>query len=236
MKVLCPNCLNVFEAEDEEEVVNATASITRKSSIRASWQNIAEEIRSGYGYRVLDLGDTITFQLTNGEMATVEVVAVNPYEEHSMAFCFVDCIGEQPMNSTLTNSGGWAKCKMRKTLNEEIIKLLPADLVEVIKPRTITQIFNGSRYEATDKLWLPSRTELFGFDENYKDIDFGDVQFPGFNNEKKRVKLLNGYTARWWERSPRYSISGSFCSVYTSGTASNYNARSSYGVAPAFII
>ena len=238
MKVFCPHCLNEFDVDVDagEEVLNPTATITKHSSMRASWSDIAAEIRSGHGYRVLSLGDTVTFQLTNGNMAIVEVVAVNPYDENSMAFCFVDCIDDSAMNDTATNSGGWAKCKMRKTLNEEIIKLLPADLAEVIKPRTITQIFNGRKYEATDKLWLPSRTELFGFNENYKDIDFGDVQFPGFDNEKKRVKLLNGETALWWERSPFYYHSHRFCSVHYSGNANLSYAYCSYGVAPAFII
>ena len=238
MKVFCPHCLNEFDVNVDagEEVLNPTATITRHSSMRASWSDIAAEIRSGHGYRVLDLGDAITFQLTDGNMAMVEVVAVNPYEENSMAFCFVDCIGDGVMNNTATNSGGWAKCKMRKTLNEEIIKLLPADLVEVIKPRTITQVFNGSKYEATDKLWLPSRTELFGLNENYKDIDFGDVQFPGFDNEKKRVKLLNGETAYWWGRSPGCGGSSLFCFVGSGGVAYNTYATGSCGVAPAFII
>ena len=146
MKVFCPHCLNEFDVNVDagEEVLNPTATITRHSSMRASWSDIAAEIRSGHGYRVLGQDDIITFTLKNGEQAAVQVVAVDHYERNSMLFAFVDCPTESVMNDRNTNAGGWHDSKMRKKLNEDFIKLLPDDLVEVIKPRTITQILGGS--------------------------------------------------------------------------------------------
>ena len=42
-------------------------------------------------------------------------------------------------------------------------------------------------------------------------------------------------TANWWERSPFYNSSSSFCNVNTNGNANNNNARNSNGLAPDFV-
>lgn len=238
MKVFCPHCLNEFDVDVDvgEEVLNPTATITRHSSMRASWSDIAAEIRSGHGYRVLGLDDIVTFTLKNGEQAAVQVVAVDHYECNSMLFAFVDCPTESAMNDRNTNAGGWHDSKMRKKLNEDFIKLLPDDLVEVIKPRTITQILGGRRYESTDKLWLPSLTEVLGERELYKDCDFEDKQFPAFNTPKKRVKMLNNDTYSWWLRSPNVGYSTYFWNVYYNGNCSSNNASYANGVCPCFSI
>lgn len=238
MKVFCPHCLNEFDVDVDagEEVLNPTATITRHSSMRASWSDIAAEIRSGHGYRVLGQDDIVTFTLKNGEQAAVQVVAVDHYERNSMLFAFVDCPTESVMNDRNTNTGGWHDSKMRKKLNEDFIKLLPDDLVEVIKPRTITQILGGRRYESTDKLWLPSLTEVFGEQERYRDCDFGDKQFPAFNTPKKLVKMLNKDTWYWWMRSPYVGNSTYFWVVNYYGVCDDGSAINSYGVCPCFSI
>lgn len=126
---------------------------------------------------------------------------------------------------------------MRKKLNEDFIKLLPDDLDEAIKPRTITQILGGRRYESTDKLWLPSLTEVLGEHKQYRDCDFGDKQFPAFNTPKNRVKMLNKGTWYWWLRSPNAGNSANyFWLVYTNGYCGNNVAGDSYGVCPCFSI
>lgn len=105
MKVFCPHCLNEFDVDVDtgEEVLNPTATITRHSSMRASWSDIAAEIRSGHGYRVLGQDDIVTFTLKNGEQAAVQVVAVDHYERNSMLFAFVDCPTDSVMNDRNAN-------------------------------------------------------------------------------------------------------------------------------------
>ena len=73
MKVFCPHCLNEFDVDVDagEEVLNPTATITKHSSMRASWSDIVAEIRSGHGYRVLGQDDIVTFTLKNGENVVV---------------------------------------------------------------------------------------------------------------------------------------------------------------------
>lgn len=238
MLVSCPGCGSRFSIGMDvgEEVLNPDVAVARKNIEHSSWAYIAEEIRSGHAYRAVSVGDEISFALKDGKNVSVTAVAENPYWQNSMAFCFTDCIGEYQMNDTFTNRGGWSKSKMRKHHIDDILPLLPDELVGVITERTIVQIQDGSRYESKDKIWLPSRTELFGQTEAYSDIDFGDVQFEYFKDEKRRVKMLDGSTAPWWERSPYYNGSGLFCFVNTNGYANYYNAQTAAGVAPAFII
>lgn len=238
MKVFCPHCLNEFDVgvDAGEEVLNPTATITRHSSMRSSWSDIASEIRSGHGYRVLEQDDIVTFTLKNGEQAMVQVVAVDHYERNSMLFAFVDCPMELAMNDRRVNAGGWRDSKMRKKLNEDFIKWLPDDLVEVIKPHTITQILGGLRYESTDKLWLPSLTEVFDERGQYGDCDFGDKQFPAFNTPKKRVKALRKDNWHWVLRSPFADNSFHFWFVNSFGYPDTTFADSSCAVAPCFSI
>lgn len=110
MKVFCPNCLNEFDVDVDagEEVLNPTATITRHSSMRASWSDIAAEIRSGHGYRVIGQDDIVTFALKNGEQAAVQVIAVDHYERNSMLFAFVNCHTESVMNDRNTKAARMA--------------------------------------------------------------------------------------------------------------------------------
>ena len=54
------------------------------------------------------------------------------------------------------------------------------------------------------------------------------------NSKVKYRHSATSSTAWWWERSPYYYHGGTFCSVYTDGTATFYSPGASIGVAPAF--
>ena len=217
------------------ELSAKASTITRHYSMSASWYDIAAEIRSGHGYRVLGQDDIVTFTLKNGEHAAVQVVAVDHYERNSMLFAFVDCPAESVMNDINTNAGGWHDSKIRNKLNGDFIKLLPDDLVDVIKPRTVTQILGGRRYESTDKLWLPSSTEVFGDNERYSGCDFGDKQFPAFTTQRNRVKMIKNDTWHWWTRSPYSGNSTGFWNAFGGKCYAN-SASNSSGVCPCFSI
>lgn len=210
--------------------------IVRRYTTQSKWSEIAKQIRSG-NYGFLSLNDEIHFTMKDGKEVGVRVVALNPYEENTVAFSFIDCIGSGVMNDRDTNRGGWAQCKARQYINNELLALLPDDLVEVIRPRSIVQVIDGTKYESGgDKLWLPSRTELFGAHGSYKDIDFGDIQFDGLKTFRDRMKMLNGEPHYPWMRSPSYGSSHSFCLVDRNGGSFWYYASYSYAFAPAFII
>ena len=76
-----------------------------------------------------------------------------------------------------------------------------------------------------------TRTYANSAEKNYQ------AQYAYYSAGNSKVKYCHsatGSTAWWWERSPNYNYSGSFCIVYTNGAADGSGARYSIGVAPAF--
>lgn len=207
-------------------------AITRKYESKSKWFDIAKRISEGNnGY--LNLGDVITDKLKDGREFSVEVVALNSYSPNTVVLAFKELPALYAMNDEATNRGGWEACKMRRYLNGDFFDLLPDDLQEVIRARTIKQLLNNRVVTTLDKLWLMSRTEIFG-QEWQTDVD--DVQFEWFKEKAHRVKFYNGEPYPWRERSPNYNNTNTFCFVNTNGHAGNSDADYSYGVAPAFIL
>lgn len=205
--------------------------ITRREEILVDWESIYYTVKNGK--MPFSVGDTITGELKDSREFTVEVAAINPYEQNTVALVFKDIVDYNCMNKERTNKGGWRDSDMRKWLNEEFIELLPDDLREVIKERTIVQKQDGVELMSTDKLWLPSHTEVFG--DDYP-TDVGDVQFDLFKDQRKKVKSNSGSSAWRWGRSPSYDDYNFFCYVTTNGDATDRRAYLSGGVAPAFVI
>lgn len=240
MNVHCPHCSRDFAVDVYvgEESSNYNASLIRRNTQHVNWSEISEEIGKGYGNEILSVGDTISFYLKNNKQASVSVAAINPYENNSVAFVFDDLFPNRAMNERETNRGGWAKSDMADALENEILPLLPDELTEVIKPRTIIQVLDGAKYERRSKLWIPSRTEMVGKSEAYKDCDFGDIHFPLFSTGKSRVKAMEDGTTDWyWLRSPIVGSIYTFWIVGGYGYSNNLGyANNSYGVCPCFII
>ena len=92
--------------------------------------------------------------------------------------------------------------------------------------------------KTTDYLPLLAEYEIFGTrtyansaEKNYQ------AQYAYYSAGNSKVKYRHsatGSTAWWWERSPNYYYSSTFCYVGLNGAADYYNAWYSYGVAPAF--
>lgn len=239
MEIRCPHCGHDFAVDIYvgEESSDFNASLIRKTIQHVSWSEIADEISHGYGAAVLSVGDKISFMLTDGRKASVVVAAINPYEDNTVAFAFDDIHWNHKMNRQDTNRGGYAQSQMPGYLENEVLTLLPDELVNVIVPRTIIQVLGGTKYETTGKLWLPSRTEVLGEHNSYKDCDFGDVHFPLFDTQKSRVKANeDGSTAFWALRSPHVGLSWSFWCVSIYGNGYGTYASGDLGVCPCFII
>lgn len=208
-RIRCPHCNTVFDNNPLEEVLNPTISIKKKQYERSSWTEVSEAIN---------------------------VAAMDIYGSNNVVLVATECLPNMhSMNprSSYGDSGGWSNCEMRKYLNSNILDLFPDDFKEIIIPRTITQQIDGKRYESTDKLWLPSQTEVF--QNNKDDADVGDIHFPVFNNEKARVKLVGNET-QWWLRTPTCYYGSGVRVVNPTGYLSNIIANNSLGVSPACVI
>ena len=149
------------------------------------------------------------------------------------------------LGSTNSNNNDAGTTTATSPVSGTLMAALPSDLRAVMKPMNIyTDNTGGGSNTASyvtksvDYLPLLAEYEIFGTrsyansaEQNYQ------AQYQYYKNGNSKVKYRHSSTsstARWWERSPYYNYSSSFCYVSTGGNALGYDARYSYGLAPAF--
>ena len=149
------------------------------------------------------------------------------------------------LGSTNSNNNDAGTTTATSPVSGTLMAALPSDLRAVMKPMNIyTDNTGGGSNTASyvtksvDYLPLLAEYEIFGTrsyansaEQNYQ------AQYQYYKNGNSKVKYRHSSTssaAFWWERSPRYNDSNTFCFVYTNGNASYTGARYSYGLAPAF--
>lgn len=168
----------------------------------------------------------------------------------------VSTTGYFSMNSSRTNSGGWASSQMRTNIcgtslssySGTIIAVIPAALRAVLKSVTkyTDNTANGGGSTAsyvtatTDYFFLLSEFEVFG------SISYGNTneknkqaQYAYYSAGNSKIKYKHNGTstaAAWWLRSPRASSSYRFVCVYTDGTVNYAFAYFSLGFAPGFCV
>ena len=168
----------------------------------------------------------------------------------------VSTTGYFSMNSSRTNSGGWASSQMRTNIcgtslssySGTIIAVIPAALRAVLKSVTkyTDNTANGGGSTAsyvtatTDYFFLLSEFEVFG------SISYGNTneknkqaQYAYYSAGNSKIKYKHNGTsiaARWWLRSPCASSSNNFVRVYAGGTVSDDYAYYSLGFAPGFCV
>ncbi len=206
--------------------------IITKVTMKATWAELKAAAEAGTIDEIIKSGDVIPFTLKTGEEVAVRATRD---ESGKPFFVLEDCLeDEHAMNKQNTTKGGWAACEMRKYLNKTIFALLPDDLQAVIAPTQIVQVVDGERVETDDKLFLLSRTQVFGKGA-WSEREPEDTQLDCFKREKNRVKECgdNG-TWWWWLRSANGDYS--FYYVYSSGFNYYYFASSAGGVALGFCL
>ena len=177
-----------------------------------------------------------------------------------IAFCdssygsSVSSTGYFSMNSSNTNSGGWASSQMRTNIcgtslssySGTIIAVIPAALRAVLKSVTKYTNNTGNSTAAsavtatTDYFFLLSEYEVFGSCTyaNSSEASY-QAQYAYYSAGNSKIKYNHSATTtavRWWLRSPRASGSGIFVIVNLGGTVSGDNAAYSNGFAPGFCV
>lgn len=91
----------------------------------------------------------------------------------------------------------------------------------------------NTQYTLRQKIFLPSRTEIWGD----KDFDDGTTQYDAYvgTDNSAKIKRYNGTARIWWLRSPRPYASHERV-VDTDGSVNGDGAYGTYGVVPAFKI
>ena len=151
------------------------------------------------------------------------------------------------MNSSNTNSGGWASSYMRQTICSQFKNVMPDDLQAVLRTRTIYtdntggDTDNSSNVTATsDYVYLPSEFEVHGarkYANSYEQNHQQQLAYYKNGASKIRYKSNDVSTAAWWWcRSPCYDYGFDFCLVGTSGGFATDNATYSIGFVPLITI
>ena len=148
------------------------------------------------------------------------------------------------MNSSLTNSGGWASSYMRRTICSQFKNAMPSDLRSVLRTRTIYTdntgggSGNNSSYvtATTDTVYIPSEFEVHGsriyansYEQNHQQ------QLAYYKNGASKIRYKSSDTsaaAWWWVRSPNYNYASTFCVVSPSGGPNDNSTYADLGFAP----
>ena len=140
------------------------------------------------------------------------------------------------LGSTNVNNGDATSTCATSPVSGTLMAALPSDLRAVMKPMNIyTDNTGGGSNTASyvtksvDYLPLLAEFEIFGSrsyansaEQNYQQ------QYQYYKNGNSKVKYRHSSTsstANWWERSPYYGASYSFCGVLTNGIATFNGAR-----------
>jgi len=126
---------------------------------------------------------------------------------------------------------GWIDTELRKWLNEEYFNTLPEELKQAIHPAIkLTHNYKGDVYETTDRLFLPSESEMFG-SAIWSDYEDG-ARYEAFATRHNRIRLdEDGDECGYWTRSFDGGLSACACIVSGSGFAGTWYA-SGAGRAP----
>ena len=166
----------------------------------------------------------------------------------------VSTTGYFSMNSSRTNSGGWASSQMRTNIcgtslssySGTIIAVIPAALRAVLKSVTkYTDNTGGGSTAAsavtatTDYFFLLSEYEVFGsisYANSNESSKQAQYAYYSAGNSKIKYKHNGTSTAFWWLRSPNASNSAGFVRVNAGGTVTGISANFSLGFAPGFCV
>lgn len=171
-----------------------------------------------------------------------------------ISFEYVDFVTSsyQQMNSSSTNSGGWAATALRTTLNGTVYDSLSIkNYIKAVNKQYLADYSSSTESTSSDKLWLLSCGEIWvngynggntrgyamateGSQYKYYKTNLGSTSYSNSTNVTKKPNTSS--PNYWWLRSPSYDYSFCFCIVDSSGYCNSYSASNHYGVAPGFSI
>ena len=171
-----------------------------------------------------------------------------------ISFEYVDLLTSTGMNSSNTNSGGWANTALRGTLNRTTYNSLSIkNSIKKVKKEYIPTYNTAPTTMPTtdDYIWLLSCGEIWdngynngitrgyavateGKQYKYYKMKLGSTKFDSSNDITKKPSASNSNW--WWLRSPGYYNSNYFCCVHSNGDCNDHYASYSGGLAPGFSI
>ena len=206
------------------------------------WADIDICGRLGMAQQFFNVGDSKTVNI-GGTNYEVQIIGFNHDDKVSggkaaYSFQLVDCLNQtQQMNTSNTNTGGWNGSAMRGRMSTYKSQLPAAlrNVIKTVKKKSGTGGGSSSGTQQTnDDLFLLSEIEIFGT-TTYSVAGEG-TQYEWYKAGNSRIKKVNGSAYYWWERSPYSGDTAYFCSVNSSGSATDDAAGNSIGVSFGFCV
>ena len=206
-----------------------------------TWEQIIEACHNNEVPDTWKVADQKSMTI-NGVDYQIDIIGKNhdDYSDGSgkapLTFQLHDCYKiAKAMHSTASNAKGWTNCSMRVEHLPTILKQMPADVQSGI--REVNKISASSGRDSTlvttkDSLFLLSEVEIFGSTSNSYSGE--GTQYNYYGAGHGTVKNFNGSAYDWWERSPSANSARYYCTVKSTGSAINWSANTSHGVAFAF--
>lgn len=181
-----------------------------------SWAQISYASNNGLASTLWKIGDSKKITI-NGADHEVIIIGFNHDtrtdngQKAGITFQLNSSYTKQQMNSTNTNSGGWANCKMRTEILPSIFYQLENSLQQVIVQ--VDKIAGTNT--VSDKLFLLSEYEAIG--RKYKSAVNEGTKYNYYDSNSK----FNKSGGNWWLRSVPSSNTTSFCyyQISTDGTS-----------------
>ncbi len=212
----------------------------------ATWAQLAEISEAGEAANYFKVGDTKTLPLNfsgTTENVTVRIVGFNHDDladgsgKAGISIVLASIMQNDAVKITEKTAYGegyiWKTSQTRTILNSgAVYSALPVELRNVIKSVTktsnagLSENYGGlpknSLYTTTDKVWLPSSTEV-GFDADLNASEVAHGQGTRYEYYDSAAKRISGMTTHYPTRSmyTKYSNS-SVCVFYSSGVWANY--------------
>jgi hypothetical protein len=162
--------------------------------------------------------------------------------KNHVLFTFRNCVLTRQMNTSDTNTGGYASTAMKSYLDG----VFALGLKQAIGGGNADYLYPVYRLLSTKGGWawnlntvfLPTEYEVWGAPV-WSEVGHGggfQAQYPIYRETAYKGKKYNGSRHWWWCASPHASSAAYFCYVHYSIHASHTNASAAGGVAPAFCV
>lgn len=195
---------------------------------------LADKIKTGQGPTLISPSDEFEIDIAGKKMPVICVSV----DDKKARFIFKSCYDIGKMNSKLTNRTGYYGSEGRMHVLNCILAKIPQEWQDIMEPRKITDIIDGQPVSYSDKLWIPSATDIFGyFPSAWWDREKDSEQIPFFDNPRNRVRDVNSKEiVPYWLRSVDIVSDKNFCIADYSGEPSSYSSNGSIGFLVGFDI
>ena len=220
----------------KEEDCNGICRNMGKIIDKIDWKEVQAAVECRKARISFPVGTEIRIWLKDGRAAAFVVAAVDHYQHGELVFMSRDCIGKEQVMNYWEEKRGWAHSDLRDYLNMDVVKLLPDDLLNVIRPKETVQVVGGNLESSEDLLFLPSEYEVFG-ESKISAYNGTDKQYPYYEVAENRFSEdPDGYKVSKWLCSSCSYKPNLYSYVSFQGHLSSTNASVPLGVTPGFVI